>query len=208
MFLGLIENPDPGDVAKVLKAYHVDRANFMRALKEVRGNQRVVSATPEDSYEALDKYGVDLVKLARENSLDPVIGRDTEIRSVVRILSRKTKNNPVLIGEPGVGKTAIHIKTDYISDHGLDYVEIRIKDMGTGISDEIIDNIFDPYVTTKPKGTGLGLAIVKKIIEEHGGVVWLENNLNSKGACAIIRLPAVMQARNEDMDIVIKGQLL
>ncbi|MGK0297447.1 MAG: nitrogen fixation/metabolism regulation signal transduction histidine kinase [Gammaproteobacteria bacterium] len=89
--------------------------------------------------------------------------------------------------------TVLEIRTEYIADHGLDFVEIRIKDYGSGISDELIDNIFEPYVSTKPKGTGLGLAIVKKIIEEHGGIVWLENNLNSNGVCAIIRLPAVMQ---------------
>ncbi len=104
--------------------------------------------------------------------------------------------------------TAIDIKTDYISEHGMDFVEIRIKDMGSGISDEIIDNIFDPYVTTKPKGTGLGLAIVKKIIEEHGGIVWLENNPDSCGACAIIRLPAVMQAKNEELKSIYNRQVL
>jgi len=85
--------------------------------------------------------------------------------------------------------TVLNIKTDYISNHGLDFIEIRIRDSGTGIAADIIDNIFEPYVTSKPKGTGLGLAIVKKIIEEHGGVVWLENNDNMPGACAIIRLP-------------------
>ena len=104
--------------------------------------------------------------------------------------------------------TAINIKTDYISEHGMDFVEIRIKDVGSGISDEIIDNIFDPYVTTKPKGTGLGLAIVKKIIEEHGGIVWLENNPDSHGACAIIRLPAVMQAKNEELETIYNRQVL
>ena len=80
---------------------------LLSALKEVRGNQRITSDNPEESYEALKKYGTDLVELARAGKLDPVIGRDTEIRDVIRILSRKTKNNPVLIGEPGVGKTAI-----------------------------------------------------------------------------------------------------
>jgi len=85
--------------------------------------------------------------------------------------------------------TVLNIKTDYVSNHGLDYIEIRIRDSGTGIAGDIIDKIFEPYFTSKPKGTGLGLAIVKKIIEEHGGIVWLENNDNSPGACAIIRLP-------------------
>jgi len=92
---------------KILAQMGLDRTRFLEALTAVRGNQRVTSATPEGVYEALQKYGVDLVDMARQGKLDPVIGRDMEIRSVIRILSRKTKNNPVLIGEPGVGKTAI-----------------------------------------------------------------------------------------------------
>jgi ATP-dependent Clp protease ATP-binding subunit ClpB len=93
--------------ARVLKQFNVASDRFLNALKEVRGAQRVHSANPEGTYEALEKYGRDLVQLARTGKLDPVIGRDDEIRRVIRILSRKTKNNPVLIGEPGVGKTAI-----------------------------------------------------------------------------------------------------
>lgn len=87
--------------------FGVDEGKFFKALQEVRGNQRVQSADPENTYEALEKYGRDLVALARAGKLDPVIGRDEEVRRVIRILSRRTKNNPVLIGEPGVGKTAI-----------------------------------------------------------------------------------------------------
>jgi len=93
--------------ARILKEFGVDRDKLLEVLTAVRGNQRVTSPTPEGSYEALKKYGSDLVDMAKQGKLDPVIGRDTEIRSVMRILSRKTKNNPVLIGEPGVGKTAI-----------------------------------------------------------------------------------------------------
>ena len=92
---------------KILKEFRIDRDRFLHALTSVRGNQRVTGASPETTYEALQKYGRDLVQEARANRLDPVIGRDAEIRRVIRILSRKTKNNPVLIGEPGVGKTAI-----------------------------------------------------------------------------------------------------
>ena len=92
---------------KLLRDLGLGEDNLLSALKEVRGNQRITSENPEESYEALKKYGTDLVELARKGKLDPVIGRDTEIRDVIRILSRKTKNNPVLIGEPGVGKTAI-----------------------------------------------------------------------------------------------------
>ena len=95
------------DAAELLKRAGVTEKNFLAALHAVRGNQRVTSDNPESQYEALKKYGTDLVEMARQGKLDPVIGRDTEIRDVIRILSRKTKNNPVLIGEPGVGKTAI-----------------------------------------------------------------------------------------------------
>lgn len=96
-----------GSAAKMLKEAGVEKRAFLDALRSVRGNQRVTSDNPEGQYEALKKYGTDLVEVARKGKLDPVIGRDTEIRDVIRILSRKTKNNPVLIGEPGVGKTAI-----------------------------------------------------------------------------------------------------
>ena len=92
---------------KVFKKQHIDRDKLLQALTEIRGNQRVTSQDPEATYEALEKYGIDLVEAVKKGKLDPVIGRDEEIRRVIRILSRKTKNNPVLIGEPGVGKTAI-----------------------------------------------------------------------------------------------------
>lgn len=95
------------NITGIFKAFAVTKDSFLKALSEVRGNQRVQSDNPEDTYDVLKKYGQDLVELARQNKLDPVIGRDAEIRNVIRILSRKTKNNPVIIGEPGVGKTAI-----------------------------------------------------------------------------------------------------
>ena len=94
-------------LGKIFKSYTLKRAEFLSALKDIRGNRRVSGDSPEDTYDALKKYGQDLVALAREHKLDPVIGRDEEIRNVIRILSRKSKNNPCLIGEPGVGKTAI-----------------------------------------------------------------------------------------------------
>ena len=106
LFLGLLEAAR-GDVKQLLDTYRITKEQALQALQSVRGNQRVTSDNPEGTYEALEKYGTDLVKRAREQKMDPVIGRDEEIRNVVRILSRKTKNNPVLIGEPGVGKTAI-----------------------------------------------------------------------------------------------------
>ena len=95
------------NITEVFKSFGLTKDNFLKALSTVRGNQRVTSDNPEDTYDVLKKYGQDLVELARKNKLDPVIGRDAEIRNVIRILSRKTKNNPVIIGEPGVGKTAI-----------------------------------------------------------------------------------------------------
>ena len=106
LFLGLLE-AGRGSVKNLFETYRISKETALKALQSVRGNQRVTTDSPEGTYEALEKYGTDLVKRAREQKMDPVIGRDEEIRNVIRILSRKTKNNPVLIGEPGVGKTAI-----------------------------------------------------------------------------------------------------
>ncbi|MBP3673410.1 MAG: ATP-dependent chaperone ClpB [Oscillospiraceae bacterium] len=106
LFLGLLESAQDA-VADLFRTYNIRKEDVLKALQAVRGNQRVTSDNPEGTYDALEKYGTDLVKRAREQKQDPVIGRDEEIRNVIRILSRKTKNNPVLIGEPGVGKTAI-----------------------------------------------------------------------------------------------------
>lgn len=105
LFLSLLKNPSPS-MKKIFNEFGINRERFLQALSTVRGNQRVVSDNPEATYDTLNKYGEDLVEKARNQKLDPVIGRDAEIRNIVRILSRKTKNNPVLIGEPGVGKTA------------------------------------------------------------------------------------------------------
>lgn len=105
LFLALLKQPNKG-VKELFRTYNITKEGFLKALSTVRGNQRVVSDNPEATYDTLEKYGYDLVERARNQKLDPVIGRDSEIRNVIRILSRKTKNNPVLIGEPGVGKTA------------------------------------------------------------------------------------------------------
>ena len=106
LFLSMLDHPSP-EMKKIWKEYGITKERFLQALSTVRGNQRVTSDNPEATYDTLEKYGQDLVERAREEKLDPVIGRDAEIRNVIRILSRKTKNNPVLIGEPGVGKTAV-----------------------------------------------------------------------------------------------------
>lgn len=106
LFLGMVDKADSG-IKELLKGWGVSRNAFLKELAEIRGNHKVDSDDPESSYEAMEKFGYDLVERARQQKLDPVIGRDAEIRNVIRILSRKTKNNPVLIGEPGVGKTAV-----------------------------------------------------------------------------------------------------
>ena len=107
LLLGIVRCGQPVELKKFLQKFDLSEKKVLAALKEARGNQRVTSQNPENSFQALEKYGSDLVQDARDGKLDPVIGRDSEIRRVIRILSRKTKNNPVLIGEPGVGKTAI-----------------------------------------------------------------------------------------------------
>ena len=106
LFLSMIRNPNR-EIKEIFREYGITRERFLQALSTVRGNQRVTSDNPEATYDTLEKYGQDLVEKAKSQKLDPVIGRDTEIRNIIRILSRKTKNNPVLIGEPGVGKTAV-----------------------------------------------------------------------------------------------------
>ena len=105
LFLSLLAHPDK-EIKALMKQCQITRERFLQALSKVRGNQRVTSDNPEATYDTLEKYGADLVERAKDGKMDPVIGRDSEIRNIVRILSRKTKNNPVLIGEPGVGKTA------------------------------------------------------------------------------------------------------
>ena len=105
LFLSMLKHPSPS-MNKIWKEYGIDRERFLKALSTVRGNQRVTTDNPEVTYDTLNKYGEDLVEKARAQKLDPVIGRDAEIRNIIQILSRKRKNNPVLIGEPGVGKTA------------------------------------------------------------------------------------------------------
>lgn len=107
IFLAMYGQPNTSGVGKVLKTFRISKDRFLDVLQKIRGNQRVMSANPEATYEALSKYGRDLVAEAKRGKIDPVIGRDAEIRRVIKILSRKTKNNPVLIGDPGVGKTAI-----------------------------------------------------------------------------------------------------
>ena len=106
LLLALTEKAGSG-ITGIFRSFGIEKNRLLKAISEIRGSARVTSQNPEETYDVLNKYGQDLVELARANKLDPVIGRDSEIRNVIRILSRKTKNNPCLIGEPGVGKTAI-----------------------------------------------------------------------------------------------------
>src|SRR6266446_7074471 len=106
LLLGLLDEGGPS-LKKIFQTHGLKRDQVLRALADLRGNQRVTDANPEDKFQALEKYGRDLTALARQGKIDPVIGRDDEIRRVMQVLTRRTKNNPVLIGEPGVGKTAI-----------------------------------------------------------------------------------------------------
>ena len=106
LYLAILESNNQ-EVNGLMSKYGINKDEFMKALTMVRGNQRVTSQNPEDTYDALNKYGTDLVDAARKGKLDPVIGRDLEIRRAIEIISRRTKNNPVLIGQPGVGKTAV-----------------------------------------------------------------------------------------------------
>ncbi len=214
--LKYLDNMDPGKAEAMDKLTNTI-IQQVETMKEMVNTFSDYAQTPSSSHqminlnqqiqEVIDLYNTLNTNMTVTLELSPNLPLVKGDQSRIRRVFNNLVNNAIE-ATVDTDQTAIRIKTNYISDHGLDFVEIRIKDLGTGISDEIIDNIFDPYVTTKPKGTGLGLAIVKKIIEEHGGVVWLENNPDSKGACAIIRLPAVMQARNEDMDTMVKGQQL
>ena len=166
LFLALLETGNR-DLRTLFKNFDITRNRFLKALMEVRGNQRVTSDNPEATYDTLNKYGQDLVERAREQKLDPVIGRDAEIRNVIRILSRKSKNNPVLIGEPGVGKTAIAealdiLETDvnkawrYWKKVGLVHSE------GKGVL--VFDAISSPETKPETMGSALALAIVLSLM--------------------------------------------
>ena len=165
LFLALLDTAE-GSVKELFRTYRVDREQVMQALAALRGNQRVTSDNPEETYEALKKYGSDLVERAKQNKLDPVIGRDDEIRNVIRILSRKSKNNPVLIGEPGVGKTAIaeglaqRIVSGDVSE-GLKSKLIFSLDMGALIAGAKYKGEFEERLKS----------VVKEVIQAEGEII-------------------------------------
>ncbi len=156
LFIGLIEK-GKDKTRDILNTFGITRNKFLDALKTVRGNTRVTSDNPEDTYDVLKKYGQDLVELARQNKLDPVIGRDSEIRNVIRILSRKSKNNPVLIGEPGVGKTAIA--------EGLAQRIVR-GDVPTGLKDRSIFSLDMGALVAGAKYRGEFEERLKSVLQE------------------------------------------
>ena len=156
LFLSMIKNPNP-EIKKLFQEFGITRERFLQALSTVRGNQRVTTDNPEATYDTLNKYGLDLVDKARNQNLDPVIGRDAEIRNVIRILSRKTKNNPVLIGEPGVGKTA--------AVEGLAQRIVR-GDVPEGLKDKKIFSLDMGALVAGAKYRGELEARLKAVLEE------------------------------------------
>ncbi len=197
LLLGLADNPAEG---KRLSAYGLTKDTILNGLKSIRGTQRVTSETPEDTYQSLEKYGRDLTALARQGKMDPVIGRDEEIRRVVQILSRRTKNNPALIGEPGVGKTAIAeglaqriIKGDV--PEGLKHKRIIQLDLGAMLAGAKYRGEFEERLK----------AVLKEIVESQGEIiVFLDEMHTVVGAGAA---EGAMDAGNMLKPMLARGEL-
>ena len=200
IFLGLVEVAKPEAFAKYLKSFNLDRARVLPALKELRGAQRVTTDNPEATYQALEKYGIDLVAQARKGKMDPVIGRDDEIRRAVRILSRKTKNNPVLIGEPGVGKTAIV--------EGLAQRIVR-GDVPEGLKDKTIFSLDMGSLLAGAKFRGEFeerlKAVLKEVKESEGRIILFIDELHTIVGAG--RAEGAMDAGNLLKPMLARGEL-
>ncbi len=199
LFLCLFDNTEAG-LDKLFKRFGVTKEGFLKGLKEVRGNQNVTSDDPEATYEALEKYGTDLTKRAREHKLEPVIGRDEEIRSVIRILSRKTKNNPVLIGEPGVGKTAIaeglaqRISRGDVPE-GLKGKTLFSLDMGALIAGAKYRGEFEERLK----------AVLKEVADSEGGILLFIDELHTVVGAG--KSEGAMDAGNLLKPLLARGEL-
>jgi ATP-dependent Clp protease ATP-binding subunit ClpB len=191
---------DQGAAGKILKEFGVTRARLMSALQDVRGHQRVTSPNPEDTYEALERYGRDLTQLASQGKLDPVIGRDEEIRRVIQVLSRRTKNNPVLIGEPGVGKTAIVeglaqriIRGDV--PEGLKEKRVVALDMGALIAGAKYRGEFEERLK----------AVLKEVQESQGAIILFIDELHTVVGAG--KAEGAMDAGNLLKPMLARGEL-
>ncbi len=199
LFLCLLDNAD-SRLSELFKRFGVAKERFLKGLKEVRGNQNVTSDNPETTYEALEKYGSDLTKRAMEHKLEPVIGRDEEIRNVIRILSRKTKNNPVLIGEPGVGKTAIaeglaqRIARGDVPE-GLKGKTLFALDMGALIAGAKYRGEFEERLK----------AVLKEVSDSNGGILLFIDELHTVVGAG--KTEGAMDAGNLLKPMLARGEL-
>ncbi len=199
LFLCLFDNAE-GGLGNLFKRFGVTKEAFLKGMKEVRGNQNVKSDNPESTYEALEKYGTDLTKRAREHKLEPVIGRDEEIRNVIRILSRKTKNNPVLIGEPGVGKTAIaeglaqRISRGDVPE-GLKGKTLFSLDMGALIAGAKYRGEFEERLK----------AVLKEVADSEGGILLFIDELHTVVGAG--KSEGAMDAGNLLKPLLARGEL-
>jgi ATP-dependent Clp protease ATP-binding subunit ClpB len=191
---------DSGAAGKILKEFGMNRARLTSALQQVRGHQRVTSQNPEATYEALERYGRDLTQLAAQGKLDPVIGRDEEIRRVIQVLSRRTKNNPVLIGEPGVGKTAIveGLATRIIRGdvpEGLKNKKIVALDMGALIAGAKYRGEFEERLK----------AVLKEVQESQGSIILFIDELHTVVGAG--KAEGAMDAGNLLKPMLARGEL-